>query len=1185
MGPSVGRSELSEVPVASGCSGETPFTGPRPSRRFISLQAVIWLIFFLNGHASAQTSSTGALLGVVVDASGASLPDASVEIRDEDLTISRSAQCDAEGRFLFPLLPPGTYEVTAHRDGFAQAQSISANVFVTESVQLTIPMKVIGATQYIEVNASASQIQTDISLGREVDARTIQNLPLVTRNFTQIVNLSPGILSGVNNAGELGGGSGGLSQIDPSNDGIFAHGARTYDNTYEFDGIPVNDMQGSSNASGGIPIPSPDAIEEFRVQTGLYDVSFGEHAGANVSLITRSGTNSVHGTAFEFFRNNLLNANDFFFNRSGEPRPDLKQNQFGLTIGGPIRRDRFYYFGSYQGTRQTNGLASGQARISCSSTIVMPPLTDDRSAKAIGAMFAGMTGQLGGVAISSDGANINPVALELLNFKLPDGSYLIPNPNSVNTSLPLPSQGTSTLSDPCHFDEDQILANFDANLSQNSRVSLRWMLSDGAMNVTFPGNGLNGTGNVHGFPSNSDNDFRVFSASYVSFVQPQLLNEARFGYTNTLGSTSAHAPFQWSDLGVAAGAMNNENGLPSVGIVGSINLASAFPRTFDQQRIYFSDTLTYAHSRHWIQLGGSLSRIHDDTNIVGIGSLVNFLSWPDFLLGLSGEQNGTNLFSNVYESIDDYGLLNRRYRSWNGSAYVGDHYRASSTFTIDTGVRYERLGQFADELGRNSSFDISHVDQNPPPNGSVAGYLVAKNYRGSIPVGVIRADNDAANFGEGQNSFAPKVGFAWQPLTQAPGFALRAGYGFFLSQPTGQAFYQSVTGPPFSLGRINVGPTNAGATLEHPFSEPFPTSSFFPHFPAYSPTTNLTIATVSPDFRPSLIQQFGVNWQLEFARNWLLEIGYVGTRGTHLLRLRSLNQAAFASPGNPIRGVVTNTVANIGLRVPVQGVSPDALTMVESAGTSWYNGLEASLSKRLSQGLQLLSSYTFSKSLDSDGNNINGTSAGNSLTLGDQNSAQQRWGRASFNRTHRFVLSVVYELPSPPQSWAKPVLSGWSTSGIITLQSGTALTINYANATNILGISEDRVQLTPRCNKSNLIKSASIERKLGGYFNSSCFTTPPIVGADGIGTTFGNSSTGIADGPGQFNIDWAVMRTVKTRWPNENASLQFRAESFNALNHPQFSNPNTTYGSSAFGIISSTSVNPRVGQLAVKLIF
>jgi len=264
MGPSDGHGELGDLPIGSSYWYETSFTKRRLTGYLISLQTLICLVLFLNSQVFAQTSSTGALLGAVVDASGASLPEASVEVKDQALTISRSAQCDADGRFLFPLLPPGTYQVTAQKDGFAQAQSIIANVFVTESVQLTIPMKVVGATQHIEVKASASQVQTDISLGRVVDARIIQNLPLVTRNFTQIVNLSPGILSGVNNAGQLGVGSGGLSQIDPSNDGIFAHGARTYDNSFEFDGIPVNDTQGSSIASGGIPIPSPDAIEEFR---------------------------------------------------------------------------------------------------------------------------------------------------------------------------------------------------------------------------------------------------------------------------------------------------------------------------------------------------------------------------------------------------------------------------------------------------------------------------------------------------------------------------------------------------------------------------------------------------------------------------------------------------------------------------------------------------------------------------------------------------------------------------------------------------------------------------------------------------------------------------------------------------------------------------------------------------------
>jgi hypothetical protein len=389
------------------------------------------------------------LIGTVLDPSGRGIAQASVETKNQDIAVSRSTLSDDEGRFVFPLLPPGTYLVVVTKDGYSQAQSTSVQVPVTESIRVSIAMKVAGITQNIEVQGDASQLQGDtVALGRVVDGHAIEALPLATRNFTQIVGLSPGVLTGVNNAGELGAGGGGLAQIDAGNDGIFVHGSRSYDNAYEFDGVPVTDLQASSSASGGIPIPSPDAIQEFKVQTGLYNVSFGEHAGASVSLVTKSGTNSIHGSAFEFLRNNVLNANDFFRNRTGQPRPDLKQNQFGFTLGGPIRPNRFYYFGSYQGTRQTNGLAAGQARVGCSANVVLPPLTNDRSPQTLGALFAGMSGAFGGVSIRPDGSNINPVALEILNFKLPDGSYLIPTPQVINPSLPLASQGLSTISAP-----------------------------------------------------------------------------------------------------------------------------------------------------------------------------------------------------------------------------------------------------------------------------------------------------------------------------------------------------------------------------------------------------------------------------------------------------------------------------------------------------------------------------------------------------------------------------------------------------------------------------------------------------------------------------------------------------------------------------------------------------------------
>jgi Carboxypeptidase regulatory-like domain len=1132
-----------------------------------------------------QTASTGAVTGEVLDPSGKPIVHALVEIRDPDTGVSRFALTDEEGSFALPLLAPGTYRVTAQKADFSQAQAILVSVLVTESVRVSIRMKVAGITQRLEVQTNVSQLQTDsIALGRVVDNLTIEALPLAARNFTQIADLSPGILTGVNNAGELGSGGSGTAQIDPGTDGIFAHGSRSYDNGYEFDGVPVTDLQASSIASGGIPIPNPDSIQEFKVQTGLYDVSFGEHGGANVSLVTKSGTNNIYGSIFEYFRNNVLNANDYFLKSAGRPRPDLKQNQFGFAIGGPIRRDRFYYFGSYQGTRQINGLASGQARISCTASVVVPPLTNDRSAQAIGAMFAGSSGAFGGVAVQPDGSNINPVALAILNFKLPSGAYLIPTPQVVNPSLPLASQGFNSISTPCPFNEDQFLTNFDANLSQNSSIAVRFMWSDGSMKITFPGNGLNGTGNISGFPSNIDNRFRVVSASWVRTMGPRLLNNLRFGYTNTLGSSSAQAPFAWSDLGVAAGTMNNENGLPSLGIEGSINLATAFPRTFNQRRFYLADNFTWSHDQHLIELGGSLSRILDDVNIIGLGSLVEFLSWPDFLLGLNAEQNGTNLFSNVYASIDDYGFLDREYRSWDGSLFIGDHFRVTNSLMLDFGLRYERIGQFNDALGRNAAFDVSRVDPNPPPTGSVAGYIVAKNYPGTVPQGVFRARNDSATYGDGQNGLAPRLGFAWQPSKWKPRLAIRGGYGIYYSRPTGQTFFQSVFAAPFSYGHQNFGQGNAAATFSNPFPQPFPTPSFFPYFPAYSPGSNISIATVSPDYRPARIQQYGLNTQIELAKNWMLEAGYVGTGGWHLLRTRTPNQALSASPTNPIRGAVSNTVANIGLRVPVQGAAPESVTLVESEGTSSYNGLELSVTKRFSKGLELLASYTFSKTLDTDGSNINGTSAGNALTRGNQNSPAQRWGRASFDRTHRFVLSEVYEFPSPSEGLSKALFGGWSTSGIFTLQSGTALTIRYDNSSNVFGISDDRAQLVPGCGKGSLVTSGSITGKLGKYFNTSCFTTPPVVGADGIGTTFGDSATGIVDGPGQFNIDIGVLRSIPILWPKE-GSLQFRGEFFNALNHPQFSNPNNTYGSSSFGVITSTSVNPRVGQLALKLIF
>ena len=551
---------------------------------------------------------------------------------------------------------------------------------------------------------------------------------------------------------------------------------------------------------------------------------------------------------------------------------------------------------------------------------------------------------------------------------------------------------------------------------------------------------------------------------------------------------------------------------------------------------------------------------------------------------MSADANGTRS-SNVFASVDIFGLFDREYRVWEGSEFVQDDYRLSKSLTVNLGLRFERLGQFGDNLGRNSSFDFNKAEANPPQSGSLDGYIVASNFQGALPPGVTRVNNTFGNYGQGQNTVAPRIGLAWQILPRTSRLVLRAGYGEYYSRTTGQAFFQNANGPPYTLLRFSVGSANADATFQAPFAQPFPTPESFPLFPAYSPTSSTTIQTVVPGFRPAVVQQYSLNLQTELHRGWLLEVGYVGTRGTHLQRVRSFNQALAASPKNPIRGVTSDTVANIPLRVPIAGIPPDSAPEVESGGSSWYNGLEASLTKRMGHGLQFLASYTFSKTLDTDGADINGTSAGVAVTLGDQNSASQRWGRSNIDRPQRFVFSATWALPSPPSGVQREMLEGWNLGVVATIQSGTALTIGYTNANNVFGISEDRAQLTGKCSKSQLVTAGSIISKLNNYFNTPCFTTPPIIGADGIGTAFGNSGTGIVNGPGQANLDLALTKKVPVTWPVEKSAIEIRAEFFNAFNHPQFANPDTNFSSPTFGVISSTAVNPRVGQLALRLTF
>jgi len=1013
---------------------------------------------------AAQTGNTGALTGHVTDPSGAFVPDAKVRVISLATNEAREVRSSADGAFSVPLLSPGTYRVEVSKSGFTVTVVTGVNVSVTETADVPIRLQLGTETNIVEVQSSAEVVQTDSSaLGRVVSSRNVQNLPLVARNYTQIIGLSPGVVGNVTNAGDLGRGNGGLGGT--AGVGFNANGDYSYDNNFQMNGLQVNDVFQQGGTSGGVPIPNPDTIQEFKVQTGQYDAAFGRNAGANVNVVTRGGTNDFHGDLFEFFRNTDLNANSFLSNLNGQPRAVLNQNQFGYTLGGPIRKNRLFFFGSYQGTRQVNG-------ISTSKTVLSVPLTNDRSAQGIANVLYGpgstpadrrgtIQNAMGGVgpAIAADGSNINPIALQVLNLKLPDGSYLVPTPQTVSSTGPLSTRGSSTFNTPSRFDEDQYMANVDFLQTQNTTLVGRFFLADSTQQVAFP------AGNVPGFPQGTDNRFVTASIDHTWIISSALLNNAKVGFNRLVTDITQQSPFTYSSLGIFSDQQNNA--LPILNVNGSFNLATSATGKRAQNLYLAQDDFSWTHSRHTMRFGGGLTRIQRNyTQAAQPGQLV-FLSFADLLLGLNGQQNGTNVFSNVYVSQDLTGLFDRAVRVWEAYGYAQDDYRVSERLTLNLGVRYDWLPPMSENLGRFSDIYPWLVNPTPPTTGTLQGVVVASNFTGTVPSGVTQTGSHTVYNGTGDQDFGPRVGFAYRVLPKSSRLVLRGGYGVYYSTITGQVQTQNTTTQPFGLLRVLQATGNGAATLANPFPSPRTTLASFPAFVPYTPTTSLTTNAVDPNLEPGRIQQYSANLQAKLQNDLLLEVGYVGTSGKHLQQFTSINQAMLASASNPIRGVTTNTLTNIAQRVPYEGWTAAGLQDVRSAGNMLYNALQASLTKRFSHGLQFLASYTWSKTLVTDGANADANSQA-SAAIGNQYVPDLRYGPANFSRPQRFVFSSVYELPwlKSAAGWRGAVLGNWSLSGVVTVQSGNPLTLVGTNTNNVFGITNDLAPITAACTAS-----------------------------------------------------------------------------------------------------------------------
>ena len=679
----------------------------------------------------------------------------------------------ANGSYLVALLLPGPYEVEVAQIGFKTAHFTHVRIFVAEVATLNVRLEIGAMSEQITVEAATEQLQTRSStLGRVTDGEQVRALPLVTRNYTQIVALNPGVAADVTDAGAIGTGF----------NAPVSNGGTVMDNNFQMNGVGINDLQSSGGISGNIAIPSPDTIQEFKVQTGQYDAAFGRNAGANVDVITKSGTKDFHGALWEFFRNDVLNANSFFRNKTNQPRPVLKQNQSGFDLGGPIRKDKLLFFTSYQGTRQRNGIDA-----SCASQINSPPITDNRSPEALGALFAGQRGTIQtiiggnlagpnnppvpiGPAIAADGSNINPVALALLQMKLPSGEYVIPTPQTVDPSRPFESQGFSAFSFACQYTENQLMTNGDWEISARSKLYVRFFLANSDAGFTLP---LSNGGTAPGFPVTLINNYRNVTFTHSYIFNPHLVNLAIAGYHRTFAIFNQATVFSYSAIGATVPPFDDN--VPAITLdVGSptgLSLGGSGQETRIAQNTYtLQDSLFYYTGRHNLRFGVGVSREQENQGS-HTSAAEGFLSWPDFLLGLDAEGNGTAPFnlvsSNLIFSSDRPGLFDRAYRVWETHAYVQDDFSVSPRLTLNLGFRYDRLGDIADAMGRNASLDPALLDPNPPANGTLAGYLVPSNYSGgAIPPGVTQSENQFAVKGEGQNTWNPRVGLPGSSRTR-----------------------------------------------------------------------------------------------------------------------------------------------------------------------------------------------------------------------------------------------------------------------------------------------------------------------------------------------------------------------------------------------------------------------------------
>ena len=1072
-------------------------------------------LLFLGGLVLplSATGPTGTITGTVTDPSGASVPKAKIAVRNLATNAARDALTNDDGDYTVALLAVGRYRVSVEKDGFRRSFYSDVTLDIEQTVRVDFALQLGPISSEMEVKDTPPLVQTDTStLGQVINGRLVHELPLNERNFLAFALLVPGSHTATEG-----------SQNSTQGGAISVNGAREQSNSFLLEGVDNND----SYMNQYVALPSIDAIQEFKVQSGDYSAEFGRSGGAQVNVILKSGANQFHGGAFEFLRNRTLDARNYFDFPACTPAsvpgacgdiPRLDRNQFGATLGGPIQKDKTFFFVAYEGLR---------LRQATTREATVPSQVQKQEA-------------LGGVAYA--GIPVNPAGQAVFN--------LYP---AANVGSDLLNSNTFESSPVIRNAENLGSIKLDHHFTRGDVISLHYSIFD--ENRFNPFDPVNAFTSLPGYGSFTLNQGQNAGLSWTHVFGPSLTNELRLGFNRMRAGvlqqnsgTDVSAQLGFPDVltnPVDLGVPNIS--LPPFDYIGEpVN----YPQDRHDTTAHLADNLSWISGRHQFKFGADIRKIQ-------VNNYLDFVARGEWLFNQTGQDPVTGLVQ-LLSGVPDYavavqGNTFNSLRSTGLNFYVQDDIHVAPRLLFNVGLRYEYNSPPVEAHDRFSVPDLS-------PNSATCSPVPDCQFIQAGTNGIPRA-----TYFPTRTDFAPRIGLAWRPL-KSERFVVRSAYGIFYDVGIFNISVFPRANPPFY---------NLSAYINNP-SNPYVIQNILTQPGLAIPQSNL----IARNFRDGYMQQWNVDLQYELGPNWMIDLAYIGSKGTHLPDVRDLNQ--------------TN---------PLTGLSPypqfSSVLYVQSGASSSYNSMQFRSEKRVGQDLAFLVSYTFSKSID-DVSSVFAGSVGSGLPQDSNNLAAER-ARSDFDARHRLAISSVYDLPfaklwAQGPGWRKTLLDHWQLAGILSAQSGSPFTVNLSAGQSASAVAAFGNPARPDL-VGNPYKAGPVAANPGcvapgivgvpaSWFNPCAFAEPALNPDTGL-PVFGTAGRNILTGPALSNLDLSLSRTIQFR--SESHRLQIRGEFFNMTNHPNWDIPDRLFGSPNFGQVLSANAYgnkpPRQIQVGLKYIF